>query len=127
MLPSLFKPDRIFCLAIWSFFSFSIINFLLIFLYTIEHIFLWYAGLYSLLYFIYYFVFKIKFGRSLRYIEYAVCNILFVVLVTLFSFCYYKLVLLDNDYFDWSFYFSTSIFNLLLGSVLFLGTLIRRR
>jgi hypothetical protein len=127
MLTSLFKIDKLLGLGIWSFFSFSIIKFLSIFLYASDHIFLWYVGLYTLLYFIYFFVFKIKFRHNLSYIQYVVSNLLFVILVTLFSFCYYKIVLLDNDYFDWSFYFSISISNFLMGSLMFLVTLIRLR
>lgn len=127
MLTTLFRMDKILCLSVWSFFSFSIIKFFSIFLYSIDHIFLWNAGIYALLCFTYYFVFKIKFGYNLSYIQYVVSNILFVTLVTFFSICYYKLVLLDNDYFDWDFYFLISISGLLLGSLLFLITLIRRR
>ena len=127
MLATLFRTDKIICLSVWSLFSFSVIKFFSIFLYSVDHFFLWYAGLYSLLNFSYYFVFKIEFKHSLSYIQYVISNLLIVILVTSLSICYYKLIMLDNDYIDWSFYCLISISGLLLGSLLFLITLIRPR
>jgi len=127
MQAALFQRDKILLLAIWSFFSFSVIKFFSIFLYSISHFFLWYTCLYSLLFFLYYFVFKIRFAIGLNYLQYTVSNILFSVLVILFSYAYYKVIMLDNDFFDLNFFIMGIISNLLLGSFLFLFTLIKKK
>jgi len=97
-----------------------------IFFYYAHHIFLWYACLYSLLFFAYYFIFKRMFRLKLSYIQYTANNILFVLLISLFSYLYYKIILLDNDYFAYTFFIAMLISNVVFGSLLFLFTLIKR-
>src|SRR6266496_3162679 len=98
----LFKRDKIILLLIWSFFSFSVIKLCSVFFYNLNHSFLYYASLYSLLFFIYHFVFKIRFDTKLNYLQYTISNILFVILITMLSYCYYRLIMLDNDYFGFN-------------------------
>ena len=127
MQTGIIKKDNVLLLVIWSLFSFSAIKFFSIFLYTIHYIFLWYACLYSVLFFAYYFVFKIRAAAKLNYLQYTVGNILFTILITIFSYIYYKIIMLDNDYFDLNFFIGVLISNLLLGSLLFLFTLIKKK
>ena len=123
----LFKRDKIILLLIWSFFSFSVIKLCSVFFYKLNHSFLYYASLYSLLFFIYHFVFKIRFDTKLNYQQYTISNILFVILITMLSYCYYRLIMLDNDYFGFNFFIVILISNLLFASLLFPFTLIKRK
>ena len=127
MLAPLFKKDKIIALLLWSFFSFSAVKFFSLFIYSLNHLFLCYAALYSLLFFIYYFVLKFRYDTKLTYAQYTLSNILFVTIVTAFSYCYQKLVMLDNDYFDFRFFLAILISNLLIASLLYPLTLIKRR
>src|SRR5436190_19936079 len=126
MQPHLLSRDKLILLVVWSFFSFSIMKIFSIFLYASHYIFLWYACVYSILFFVYYVIFKVKFS-GLNYLQYTLSKISFVVLVTIFSYIYYKVILLDNDYFIFSFFLAIAISNVLLGSILFLLTLIKRK
>jgi hypothetical protein len=114
-------------LVIWSFFSFSTIKFFSIFLFTIKYSFFWYACLSAFLFFFYYFIFKFRFIVRLNYLQYGVSNILFTGLVTIFSYAYYKVIMLDNDDFVGNFFIAILISNFSLGSLLYLFTLIKRQ
>jgi hypothetical protein len=127
MLTGLLARDKIMLLITWSLFSFSVIKVLSIFLYTINHIFLWYALLYSLLFFPYYFLFKKRFHTKLNYIQYTASNILFTIMIALFSYIYYKIIMYDNDNFALNFFTTIVISNFILGSFLFLFTLIKKK
>ena len=127
MLTGFINRAKILSLVTWSFFSFSAVKVLSIFLYTINHIFLWYACSYSLLLFFYYFAFKKQFGTRLTYLQYTANNILFVILITLFSYVYYKVIMLNDDSFAFNLFLLILISNLLLGSFLFLFTLIKKK
>ena len=59
--------------------------------------------------------------------QYTTENILFVTLITLFSYAYYKLVMLDNDYFDLDFFVAVLISNLILCWLFFAVTLLIRK
>lgn len=127
MLSILFAKDKVSFLLTWSFFSFSLIKFSSIFIYVVNYPFLYYATLYSFLFFIYFFVFKSKFKIRLNYLQYAVSSILFVVVITFLSYAYYKIIMLDNDYFEFNFFIAILISTLLLTSLLFTVTLIRKK
>jgi len=127
MLSGLAGRNKILLLAVWSFFSFALVRAFSIFVYTISYTFFWYAGLYSLLFFSYYFVFRSRFGSKLNYAHYTANNISFVALIILFSYLYHKVIMLDNDHFAFNFFIAIVISNLLAGSILFLFTLIKRR
>jgi hypothetical protein len=126
MLTHWLNRDKILLLIIWSFFSFSVMKVFSIFLYSISHIFLWYACLYSSLFFVYYFIFKSMFHGKLSFLQYTASNILFVILVAFFSYVYYKLIMLDNDYFTYNVFIAILVSNIVLGSLLFLLTLTKR-
>src|SRR6266498_2395684 len=126
MLSELFKKNKITSLFIWSFFSFALIKFFSIFFYAVNNFSVYYVLLYSFLFFFYYFVFKIRFSKGLNYLQYTICNILFVVLITIFFYGYYRLIMLDNDFFNFNLFIGILISNLVVGSLLFLLTLIRR-
>lgn len=127
MLIDWLNRDKILLLIVWSFFSFSVMKIFSLFLYTIHHIFLWYSCFYSLLYFGYYFILKSRSHIKLNYLQYTANNVLFVMLVTLFSYVYYKAIMLDNDYFAYTFFIAILVSNILLGSLLFLFTLKKGR
>ena len=127
MFKIIFKKDKIISLFIWSFFSFSIIKFSSIFIYSFINTFLFEAILYSFLFFIYFFIFRIRFGISFTYSQYIISNFMFLIGITIFSYSYYKLVMLDNDYFKFNFFIAVFISNLIFNSLLFLLTLIKRK
>jgi hypothetical protein len=127
MLTGFIDRAKILSLVTWSFFSFSLVKVFSIFLYIINHILFWYACLYSLLFFVYYFVFKKQFGARLTYLQYTANNILFVILITLFSYAYYRAVMLDTDPFVFNFFLLVFISNLFVGSFLFLFTLTKKK
>jgi hypothetical protein len=128
MLPVLFKKEKIILLLTWSFFSFSAIKCLSIFIYVFgTGYFFIVAGFYSLLLFAYYFVFKSQFGIRLNYVQYIITNVLSGIVVTFFSYGYYLLIMLNNDYYNFRFYFALVISNIILGSLLFLLTRIKKQ
>ena len=127
MFKIIFEKDKIISLFTWSFFSFSLIKCFSIFIYSFDNTFLYEAGLFAFLFFIYFFVFKIRFGVKLTYLQYMTSSFLFVIYITIFSYSYYKLVMLDNDYFNFIFFIAVLISNLIFNSVLFLLTLIMRK
>jgi len=127
MLIGLAGKSKISLLIIWSLFSFSLVRIFSIFLYAISYIFVWYACLCALLFFSYYFIFKIRFHSKLSYVQYSVSNIIFIALIALFSYLYRRAMMPDNDLFTSDFFIAVLISNLLLGSLLFLLTLIKRK
>ena len=127
MFQLIFKKDRIISLFAWSFLSFSVIKCLSIFFYSFVNTFLYEAFLYSFLFFIYFFIFKVRFGSRLTYLQYITSSFLFVIGIIMFSYGYYKLVMLDNDYFNLKFFIAILISNLIFSSLLFLLTLIKRK
>lgn len=127
MFKFIFKKDRIISLLSWSFFSFSLIKFSSLFIYSFINTFLFEAILYSFLFFIYFFIFRTKFGINLTYSQYITSNFLFLIGITMFSYSYYKLVMLDNDYLEFNFFIGVLISNLIFNSLLFLLTLINRK
>jgi len=127
MFSILFKKNKLLFLFSWSFFSFAWIKFSSVFVFTIGAPFIYLACTYSCLFFLFYFVFKIKFGIRLNFWQYTTENILFVTLITLFSYAYYKLVMLDNDYFDLDFFVAVLISNLILCWLFFVVTLLIRK
>ena len=127
MFQLIFKKDRIISLFVWSFLSFSVIKCLSIFIYSFVNTFLYEAFLYSFLFFIYFFIFKVRFGSRLTYLQYITSSFLFVIGIIMFSYGYYKLVMLDNDYFNLNFFIAILISNLIFSSLLFLLTLIKTK
>jgi hypothetical protein len=127
MFQIILKKDRLLSLFIWSFFSFSIIKCFSVFSYSFASTFLYEAILYSILFFIYFFIFKARFRSRLTYLQYTTSSFLFVTGITMFSWSYYKLVMLDNDYFNSNFFIALLISNLVFTSLLFLLTLIKRK
>jgi len=127
MFQLIFKKDRIISLFVWSFLSFSVIKCLSIFIYSFVNTFLYEAFLYSFLFFIYFFIVKVRFGSRLNYLHYITSSFLFVIGIIMFSYGYYKLVMLDNDYFNLNFFIAILISNLIFSSLLFLLTLIKRK
>ena len=125
----LFKKREILSLFVWSFFSFSFIRVFSIFVYITKNnlqYFLLISALYSLLSFLNYFVFKARFGIKLNYARYIACNIMFGILITAFSYGYYLVVMLPDDLFEFGFYITLFLSNIVLGSLLFLFTQIKR-
>ena len=127
MFKIIFEKDKIVSLFIWSFFSFSVIKFLSIFIYLFIDPFLYQVILYSFLFFIYFFIFRTRFGISLTYLQYVISDFLFVLGITIFSYSYFKFVMLDNDYFNFISYIAILIATLIFTSLLFLLTLIKRK
>jgi len=130
MPPVLFKKKELLSLFVWSFFSYAVIRFTFLFIYLVEtnlRYFLMVILLHSLLSFLNYFIFKIRFGVRQGYLQYIICNVLFSTLVTSFSYGYYFVVMLPGDQFKWGFYFRLFLLNVILGSLLFLFTLIKKR
>ena len=127
MFQIIFKKDKLLSLFAWSFFSFSVIKCFSIFSYSFAGIFLYEAVLCSLLFFIYFFIFKTRFGSRLTYLQYITSGFLFLIGITMFSYCYYKLIMLDNDRFNFSFFIAILIPSLVFSSLLFLLTLIKRK
>ena len=129
MQPPLFKNKELLSLVVWSFFSFSVIRFFFIFVYITSNnlqYFLLVTALYSLLSFLNYFVFKLRFGVKLNYGRYIICNILFGILITAFSYGYYVVVMLPGDNFKFGFYITLLLSNTIVGSLLYFFTLIKR-
>jgi hypothetical protein len=121
------KKREILSLFIWSFFSFSVIQFLSVFIYAVKsnvQLFLLLIVLYSSLSFLNYFVLKARFGIKLNYPQYLVCNLVFGILITAFSYSYHLAVMLTNDRYSFGVYIGLLLSNLLLGSILYLFTLI---
>jgi len=121
MFKVIFEKDKIISLFVWSFFAFSV------FIYFFIDTFLYQATLYSLLFFIYFFIFKTRFGIRLTYFQYITSNLLFIIGITIFSYGYYKLVMLDNDRFNFVFFIAILIATLIFASLLFLLTLIKKK
>jgi hypothetical protein len=125
----IFKKREIASLIVWSFFSFSFLQFFSIFIYMTKNnlqYFLVVNALYSSLSFLNYFIFKARFGIKLNYARYLVGNIVFGILITAFSYGYYLIVMLASDHYNSGFYIALLISNIVLGSLLFLFTLIKR-
>ena len=124
-----FKKEILLTFVLWSFFSMALVKLLAVLLfagvtrpvYTIS-IFC----LYSLLSFSYYFINKKLFFVTLNYTPYIIYNLLFSVLIALYSYLYFKLVMLNNDYFSFGLYTSLIVTNAILGSLLYLFTLIKK-
>ena len=127
MFQIIFKRDKIISLFVWSFFSFSVVKCLSIFISFFVNTIIYGAVLYSFLFFIYFFIFKMRFGSRLTFLQYITSNLLFAVLITMFSYSYYKLVMLDNDHYRFNFFIVLFISNLVFNSLLFLLTLIKRK
>ena len=130
MLQGLLRKEKIILLLTWSFFSFSVIQFLSIFIYTVGNGVAYFsivAGLNSILLLTYYFVYKSRFGTRLNYWQYMITSILSGILITGFSYGYYLLVMLNNDYYNFRFYVVLIISNIFLGSLLFLFTRIKKK
>jgi hypothetical protein len=130
MMSIMFKKEKLLSLAIWSFFSFSVIKVLSVFFYMVKGNFLHLLIItvsYASLFFIYYFIFRTRYGARLNFAQYTVSNILYAAMLTLFSYGYYVLIMLKNDFFNAGFYIVLAISNLLIGSLLFLFTLIKKQ
>jgi hypothetical protein len=129
MLSVLINKKGLSSLFVWSFFSFALLRFFLLFIYLGPNrsgYSLLLASLYSLLSFLLYFVFKLRWRIKLNYMQYMICNMLFGILITAFSYSYYLVVMLPGDRFDLPFYVSLLLGNMLIGSILYLFTLIKR-
>jgi len=127
MFQIIFKKAKLLSLLTWSFFSFSVIKCFSIFSYSLPGAFLYETVLYSLLFFVYFFIFKVRFGGRLTYLQYITSIFLFVTGITIFSYSYYKLVMLDIDHFNFNFFIAILISSLVFSSLLFLLTLIKRK
>jgi len=88
--------------------------------------FLLVTTLYSLLSFLNYFIFKARFGIKLNYARYLACNLLFGILITAFSYSYYLVIMLAGDQYNSRFYIWLLLSNAVIGSLLFLFTLIKK-
>ena len=127
MFKVIFEKNKIISLFVWSFFCFSVIKCFSVFIYFLTNAFLYQAFLYSILFFIYFFIFKIRFGTRLTYLQYTTNSLLFIIGIIIFSYSYFKLVMLDDDHFNIVFFTAIFISNLILTSFLFLLTLIKRK
>jgi hypothetical protein len=127
MFKVIFEKNKIISLFVWSFFCFSVIKCFSVFIYFLTNAFLYQAFLYSILFFIYFFIFKIRFGTRLTYLQYITNSLLFIIGIIIFSYSYFKLVMLDDDHFNIIFFTAIFISNLILTSFLFLLTLIKRK
>jgi|KBSSwiStaDraftv2_1062776.scaffolds.fasta_scaffold204027_3 hypothetical protein len=127
MFKVIFEKNKIISLFVWSFFCFSVIKCFSVFIYFLTNAFLYQAFLYSILFFIYFFIFKIRFGTRLTYLQYITNSLLFIIGIIIFSYSYFKLVMLDDDHFNIVFFTAIFISNLILTSFLFLLTLIKRK
>ena len=124
MLKIIFEKSKIISLFVWSFFSFSLIKCLSIFYYETS---LYQALICSFLFFIYFFIFKNRFGTRLTFFQYMISDLLFIIGITILSYCYYKLVMLENDHFNFAFFIALLIASLVFTSLLFMLTLIKRK
>ncbi len=112
----------------WTLFSVALVQFLSIFFFSFSStgMYLIILLLFCLFSFSYYFIFKKRFGFQLSYGQYIICNLLFSLLVAMFSWFYFRLVMLNDDPFPYTRYIGLLLVNFLVGSVLYLFTLIKK-
>ena len=130
MISSLFKKEKIISFVLWTFFSLSFVRFVSVFFFSFETSLAYTVSLlciYSILSFSYYFINKKRFHFQLNYAQYIVYNLLFSILASLFSYLYFRLVMLGEDHFPYSFYIALTVTNFILGSLLFPFTQIKKR
>lgn len=129
MISALFKKDKLISFIIWSFFSFSLVQLLSIFIYSLNNnsaFALVTISLSTILSFAYFFINAARFKFRLSYPQYLIYNFLFSLLVTIFSYGYFCIVMLNNEVFPYQRFLALAIVNLLCGSLLFLFTLIKK-
>ena len=126
----LFTRKQWLSLFVWSFFSFSVLRIFSVFVYIFQNNLQYYlavTAIYSILGFLNYFLFKVRFGIKLRYGRYLACVVLFGLLITVFAYGYYLLIRLPHDRFAFDFYKGLFVLNLIIASLLYLFTLIKKR
>src|SRR5690349_7796379 len=108
-MPAFFKKEILLTFVLWSFFSMALVKLLAVLLFAADKGSVYTISifcLYSLLSFFYYFINKKLFSLTLDYKLYIIYNLLFSVLIALYSYLYFKLVMLNNDYFSFGLYTS---------------------
>ena len=126
----LFNRKELVSMFVWSFFSFSVIRIMSVFIYFFPgnlQYFLAVVAVSSILCFLNYYLFKIRFSVKLNYQKYITCCISFGLLITVFAYGYYLLIRLPHNYFEFGFYARLFVLNLIIGSILYLFTLIKKR
>ena len=124
----LFNKKKLLSLFVWSFFAFSGFKLLSVFIYLGKSIFghlVFISVFYAFFFFLYFFMFRARFGVRLNYWQYLLSNILFLAMLSFFSYGYYMLIIINNYFYDTAFYIVLAISNLVIGSALFLFTLIK--
>jgi hypothetical protein len=130
MVSYLFKGQRIVSLIIWTFFSFSAVRLISAVVYPVQDgypVFMGLSFFYSLFFFLFWFLFKRWFSHSLNYGQYILYNMVYGLLILGFSYLYYFLVMLRNDFYSWNYHIWLFVFNLVVVSFLFLFTLISKK
>lgn len=126
----LFTRKELVSMLVWSFFSFTVIRIMSVFIYIFQgnlQYFLSVVAVYSILCFLNYFLFKIRFGVKLNYLKYITCCMSFGLLITVFAYGYYLLIRLPHDHFEFGFYALLFVVNIIIGSLFYLLTLIKKR
>ena len=130
MISQLFKKDKLISFVLWAFFSLALAQFVSVFFFSFDSTSSRTVSilcLYCVFSFAYYFITKKRFRLNLNYPQYIIYNLLFSVLIALFSYVYFRLVMLNNDNFHYRLYLTLLVTNFLLGSLLYLFTLIKKR